>query len=197
MFCHLQGVIILYFIYSSFSKFKVGISIKMLQCSITDVFQEWCPPIHVFPAPKENIERICVWKSFGTVSVNNEVLRFSLWLIRYFLKTYVYTPSTPSRNVKFCPNIPCGGEEAKCLWTPYTHLFFRDLISYCWYNPQPMRNDHSIAVYYQHLLVSFEELLSLRLSDHFALVVGCINNKWLIHLGDLSWNLLTEVMWHY
>ena len=150
-------------------------------------------------------------------------------------------------------------EEAKCLWTPYTHLFFRDLISYCWYNPQPMRNDHSIAgttilqttledadstqfywwldksggkgsrmdfktfrcstpssfgshetyfsfhgyrltmvlntetswipnyylyhriyltinkiVYYQHLLVSFEELLSLRLSDHFALVVGCI-----------------------
>ena len=34
-------------------------------------------------------------------------------------------------------------------------------------------------VYYQHLLVSFEELLSLRLSDHFALVVGCINNNWL------------------
>ena len=29
-------------------------------------------------------------------------------------------------------------EEAKCLWTPYTHLFFRDLISYCWCNPQPM-----------------------------------------------------------
>ena len=36
-------------------------------------------------------------------------------------------------------------EEAKCLWTPYTHPFFRGLISYCWYNPQPMRNDHSIA----------------------------------------------------
>ena len=34
-------------------------------------------------------------------------------------------------------------------------------------------------VYYQHLLVSFEELLSLRLSDPFALVVGCINNNWL------------------
>ena len=32
-------------------------------------------------------------------------------------------------------------------------------------------------VYFQHLLVSFEELLSLRLSDPFALVVGCINNK--------------------
>ena len=34
-------------------------------------------------------------------------------------------------------------------------------------------------MYYQHLLVSFEELLSLRLSDHFALVVGCINSNWL------------------
>ena len=34
-------------------------------------------------------------------------------------------------------------------------------------------------VCYQHLLVSFEELLSLRLSDHFALVVGCINSNWL------------------
>ena len=28
--------------------------------------------------------------------------------------------------------------------------------------------------------MSFEELLSLRLSDHFALVVGCINNNWLM-----------------
>ena len=27
--------------------------------------------------------------------------------------------------------------------------------------------------------MSFEGLLSLRLSDHFALVVGCINNNWL------------------
>ena len=35
-------------------------------------------------------------------------LRFSLWLIQYFLKTYVYTPSTPCRDVKFCPNIPLG-----------------------------------------------------------------------------------------
>ena len=34
-------------------------------------------------------------------------------------------------------------------------------------------------VYYQLLLVSFEQLLSLRLSDHFALVVGSINNNWL------------------
>ena len=34
-------------------------------------------------------------------------------------------------------------------------------------------------VYYQHLLVTFEELLSLRLSDPFALVVGGINNNWI------------------
>ena len=36
---------------------------------------------------------------------------------------------------------------------------------------------HHKIVYYKHLLVSFEGLLSLRLSDHFALVVGCINNN--------------------
>ena len=41
-------------------------------------------------------------------------------------------------------------------------------------------------VYYQHLLASFEELLSLRLRDHFALVVGCIINNWL----DFCWNKL-------
>ena len=29
-------------------------------------------------------------------------------LIRYFLKIYVYTPSTPCRDVKFCPNISLG-----------------------------------------------------------------------------------------
>ena len=53
-----------------------------------------------------------------------------------------------AQNGCFCPcsfHNPSFGEEAKCLWTPYTHLFFRDLISYCWYNPQPMRNDHSVA----------------------------------------------------
>ena len=33
-------------------------------------------------------------------------------------------------------------------------------------------------VFYRHLLVSFEELLSLRLSDRFALLVGWINNNW-------------------
>ena len=37
-------------------------------------------------------------------------------------------------------------------------------------------------VYYQHLLVSFEKMLSLRLSDHFALVVGCINNNFKLRL---------------
>ena len=36
-------------------------------------------------------------------------------------------------------------------------------------------------VYYQHLLLSFEELLSLRLSDPFALVAGWINNNWRNH----------------
>ena len=43
-------------------------------------------------------------------------------------------------------------------------------------------------VYYQHLLVSFEELLSVRLSDPFALVVGCINKKLTKHfLARLYW----------
>ena len=46
--------------------------------------------------------------------------------------------------VDLCNNFT-SREEPKCLWTPYTHLFFRGLINYCWYNPQPMRNDHSIA----------------------------------------------------
>ena len=96
----------------------------------------------------------------------------------------------------------------------------RGLISYCWYNPQPMRNDHSIAgttilqttledanntqffidgktnpvvkvgrwtlrrfgVQHHRQSVAMKGkvgLLSLRLSDHFALVVGCINNNWL------------------
>ena len=29
-------------------------------------------------------------------------------IIRYFLRTFVYTSSTPCRDVKFCPNIPLG-----------------------------------------------------------------------------------------
>ena len=45
------------------------------------------------------------WSKF---SEQKQVLRFSLWLFRYYLKTYVYTPSTPCRDVKFCPNIPLG-----------------------------------------------------------------------------------------
>ena len=36
------------------------------------------------------------------------------------------------------------GEEAKCLWNTLHASFFRGLIGYCWYNPQPMRKDHSI-----------------------------------------------------
>ena len=54
-------------------------------------------------------------------------------------------------------------------------------------------------VYYQHLLVSFEGLLSLRLSDHFALVVGCINNNWLKGKCPYStWTerLLIPLRWH-
>ena len=42
-------------------------------------------------------------------------LRFSVWLIRYFLKTFVYTPSTPCRDVKFSPNIPLGDLSWKSL----------------------------------------------------------------------------------
>ena len=41
----------------------------------------------------------------------------------------------------------------------------------------PDRPDRVRRPCYQHLLVSSEELLSLRLSNHFALVVGCINNN--------------------
>ena len=44
----------------------------------------------------------------GNIRHKIELLRFSLWLFRYFLKTYVYTPSTPCTDVKFCPNIPLG-----------------------------------------------------------------------------------------
>ena len=51
-------------------------------------------------------------------------------------------------------------------------------------------------VYYQHLLVSFEELLSLRLSDHFALVVGCINNNWLnLIKAETNYTKLTISNW--
>ena len=49
-------------------------------------------------------------------------------------------------------------------------------------------------VYYQHLLVSFEELLSLRLSDHLALVVGCINNNWLNLCNDLPKKIVYTVI---
>ena len=50
-------------------------------------------------------------------------------------------------------------------------------------------------VYYQHLLVSFEGLLSLRLSDHFALVVGCImiNNNWLNLWKKYAYKVFTGI----
>ena len=37
--------------------------------------------------------------------------------------------------------------------------------------------------------MSFEELLSLRLSDHFALVVGCINNNWFSQTNWICFHL--------
>ena len=57
--------------------------------------------------------------------------------------------------------------NAETPWSPNYYLYHRICLTI------------NKIVYYQHLLVSFEELLSLRLSDHFALVVGCINNNWL------------------
>ena len=57
--------------------------------------------------------------------------------------------------------------DTETSWSPTTTFYHRICL-----------NINKI-VYHRHLLVSFEELLSLRLSDHFALVVGCINNNWL------------------
>ena len=37
--------------------------------------------------------------------------RFSIWLIRKILKAFVYTPSTPCRDVKFSRNIPHGSDD--------------------------------------------------------------------------------------
>ena len=52
-------------------------------------------------------------------------------------------------------------------------------------------------VYYQHLLVSFEGLLSLWLSDHFALVVGYINNNWLYVLSWVCTTRENNLAWLY
>ena len=46
---------------------------------------------------------------------NCRTLRLSIWLIRYFLKTFVYTPSTPCRDVKFSQNIPLSDLSWKSL----------------------------------------------------------------------------------
>ena len=53
------------------------------------------------------------------------LLRFSLWLFRYFLKTYVYTPSTPCRDVKFCINIPLGDLR----WNSFTEVMWHHQIN--------------------------------------------------------------------
>ena len=52
-------------------------------------------------------------------------LYLSLWLIRYFLKTYVYTPSIPCRDVKFCPNIPLGDLS----WNSLTEVMWHHQIN--------------------------------------------------------------------
>ena len=73
------------------------------------------------------------------------------------------------------------------LWSWFTHVFQQipdPVKRKIWLSHRHFMVRHRICltinkiVYHQHLLVSFEELLSLRLSDHFALVVGCINNNW-------------------
>ena len=76
-------------------------------------------------------------------------LRFSLWLIRYFLTTFVYTTSTPRRDVKFCPNIPLGNLSwnslTEVMWIHYSNGFSNSKI---WKNWQEnihleMENDWS------------------------------------------------------
>ena len=54
----------------------------------------------------------------------------------------------------------------------------------CWLDTIVNINKYlkKLLVYNQHLLLSFEELLSLWLSDPFTLVVGWINNNWLNNL---------------
>ena len=52
-------------------------------------------------------------------------VRFSLWLIQYFLKTVVYTPSTPCRDVKFCPTISLGDLS----WNSLTEVMWHHQIN--------------------------------------------------------------------
>ena len=68
------------------------------------------------------------WPSLWFLPEQNSgtlLLRFSQWLIRYFLKTYVYTPSTPCRDVKFCPNIPLGDLS----WNSLTEVMWHHQIN--------------------------------------------------------------------
>ena len=75
------------------------------------------------------------------------------------------THTTHSSNLLFLSWLPTDdGVDTETSWSPNNYLYHRIWLTI------------NKIVYYQHLLVSFEELLSLRLSDHFALVVSCINN---------------------
>ena len=80
------------------------------------------------------VERKCKEK-------NNLTHEFKKWRARRAKCEVLISHS----NVQFPRKVPIFTEEAKRFWTSFTQLFFRGLISYCWYNPQPMRKDHSIA----------------------------------------------------
>ena len=72
----------------------------------------------------------------GSNDLSTLPLRFSLWLIRYFLTTFVYTLSTPCRDVKFCPNIPLGdlswNSLTKVMWLHHINGFSNSKIWKNW-----------------------------------------------------------------
>ena len=67
-------------------------------------------------------------------------------------------------------------EDAKCLLAD-DGVEHRNVLKSNYYLYHRICLTINKIVYYQHLLASFEELLSLRLRDHFALVVSCIINN--------------------
>ena len=72
------------------------------------------------------LSRVAISINFATQKINwlsAIYLRFSLWLIRYFLKTFVYTPSTPCRDVKFSQIIPLGD----LLWNSLTEVMWHQI----------------------------------------------------------------------
>ena len=89
-----------------------------------------------------------------------------------FATEFCYT-AFASRSLWVKPTFPFMATDWRWCWTPKRLKVHLPTFTTGFVLPSIK------IVYYQHLLVSFEELLSLRLSDHFALVVGCINNNWL------------------